>query len=156
MALLDPQDIRSRIAASIASVLGGSGYYETRDPPPLFPDGPSQQQANRHLRHKGYSVFLGQTIELSSEGRQTPSVGVWSRTIVHVVFGYRLRAGAAVADYDAALDVEKAVIAAVVATAKNPALHPRLMQVAQRAVTADGELYVGRIDFSVLHHMPIA
>ena len=155
MATIDPSAIRQRIAAAISTALLASGYKESRWAPPLFPDGPAAQDT-RHLAHKGYSVYLSTTDE-ARDGRQARGgVGEYVRTNVHVAFGWRLRADAAVADYDAALGAEKAMIAAVLSVTPNPSLRVRWQRVAGRAVTGDGELFVGRLDFSVYHHMATA
>ncbi len=154
VATIDPSAIRQRIAAAISSTLGPA-YKESRWAPPLFPDGPAAQDT-RHLAHKGYSVYLSTTDE-ARDGRQARGgVGEYVRTNVHVSFGWRLRADNQVADYDDALDAEKAVIAAVLSVTPNPSLRVRWERVAGRAVTGDGELFVGRLDFSVYHHMATA
>ena len=151
MASVSPASIRQRVAAAINSALGGSGYHQSVWAPPLFPDAPGAQDT-RTLAHKGYAVFLS-TTSMDTEHRHRPAKGAYAMTMVHVVFGWRLRADAQVADYDAALGAELAVVAAVMGMTQTPSLRPRLVRVAQRAVApaSDGAFYVGRLDFEFRH-----
>ena len=146
---LSPADLRSRIEARIASVLGGAS-------PPWKVAGlaydmfPGADLADREAL--SYAVGLPGTTFV--DGRQPSGGQAPARTTVGVRFTSYLRTDAHVADYDVALAREVALIAAVRGTSGTGGPSPRAVQV-DREVVGDGTVFVGTVIFEVFHGYPL-
>lgn len=149
---LSPSDIRGRIATAIDTALAGSGWHESLYPYPLFPTG-GAEDSREHL-HLGYAVGIGVTDTLAE--RQRIANGVYVRTEINVRYAYRLRVEGAVTDYDAAMDAELSLVAAIMAVSRNPELVLELRGVSLRGVDAQGKVYVGQINLFARHLYALA
>lgn len=142
---LAPSEIRSRITAQVVGVL--TDWTCSAGVPELF------GLDNRGQMHKGYSVSIPSTLPVGGErqsARGSRSAEALCSSRVVVRWGYRLASDGQVVDYDAALDAELAIAAAIVAVDGNPRLSV-VFESAQRATTPDGSHVLGTLEFSILH-----
>jgi hypothetical protein len=76
--------------------------------------------------------------------------------VLVVRWAHRCRADAASEDYDAALEAEARMVAAVLALDTNADLSVSLTRSGGRTSVGDGTMYVGAVEFAVLHRLPLA
>lgn len=107
--------------------------------------------------HLAYSVWLpASDFDASRDSSRTQRGGTGGllRTGLRVRWTYRLRADAAVADYDAALAAEAAVILALTGISALGGLHLAI-QGAAREVVGDGAWLMQEISAIATHQIPI-
>jgi hypothetical protein len=152
--VLKPSAIRQRIAAAIVDALGSSptgAFTESRHPWDRFPatlDG-------REMQHHAFAVGVPTSGPWELD-RQRAENGTPMTTQVSVRWSRVLRVQAVVSDYDAALDDEAELVAAIVATDRNPDMGIRFVRVETRAVTPDGLAFLGELLFDVFHRYPLS
>lgn len=146
---LSPTDVRQRVEARIAAVLG------VLTPP-------------WRVAGLAYDAFPG--ADLSDVEALSYAVGLpestWQQdrrpvmsaslviTVVGVRFTSQLRSDAHVEDYDLALEREQLLIAAVNATTGNEGPRPRIVS-ARRSVVGDSTIFLGDYTFEVAHMYPL-
>lgn len=150
--MLDVSDVHERIEAAIAIALptwraSAHGYDEIAG----LPDGAERS-------HLAYVVAALDTAW--KEGRQLRAVDTqqYATTTIGVRWLHRVRVELRSADYRAALDEEKALIRAVLATYENPELQIVLSGSATRRelTPAGGPFLLGEIEFSVHHTIALS
>lgn len=139
MAAIAVPAIRQRIAAAIDAV---SGFSQSRFAGPLF------ARDTDHTAHRAFAVEVADTAPQAS--RQKLALGARVRTNFIVRWAYRLRADAQVADYDAALTVEAALVAAVMGMSVED-INLHWDGEPQRAVSPAGDWFLGGLTFHVDH-----
>lgn len=153
MALV-PSAIRQRVAASIVAELGSVArpWRESRFHFGNFP--PSKDPSTTQPR--SFAVGLRDLQAGEPEGRQRRTVGAKVRTEIRVRWCSSIRGDDQADDYDQALDDGDLLVAAVLATNKDPELEIRFLGFVPGRVQADGTLYVGEAGFVVRHRYPLA
>lgn len=135
-------------AAVAAQVLTLSGFTQSRIPPEFF------GRNENSVAHRRFAVQLSATNDQGERMRR--SVGVYCTTTVRVIFAYRLRPKDAYpTDYDAALDAEKDVINAVLAS--YDAIQNEVVIRYNRSVrdtTDSTEYMIIQLEFTALHTLP--
>lgn len=150
--MLSVVDIRTRLADHIETELSADAtgaWRRSRHAPGRFPG----VADTRDEAHHGFAISLPETSPVT-EGRQRPTPGLYSATAVLIRWGHRLRADGASDDYDAALEAERRLVAAIETLDRDPAMHPRVIGLG-RSETPDGLLFLGELRLAVLHHLPL-
>lgn len=142
---LTARDVRQRIIDSATAALGWQLSRHAWDDFPGSPD-------SRHLEHLGFAVGLLTTEPIQLE-RQRRTVGTVCNTEVGVRLGFRLRADAVSADYNAALDAEADMLAQLRDTSRDPELDVRLGRVSRRV---EDLFFVADINCYVMHRIPLS
>lgn len=102
--------------------------------------------------HKGYSVGTPSTSW--TKDRQRISEGALSETDLRVKWAYEIAALDQVVSYDAALDAERTILAAVMPLQARDELH-LTYQTSSRVVDGQGWM-MGELTFKALHHLPLS
>lgn len=154
---LRPDQVRSRVAASLLAILGAdNGWRHAIYPIDLFPGSKSDE---RIVQDREFCVGLGRT--RFEDGRQARSVGKQATTEIRVRFLRALRADALVEDYDAALLSEQAVVDALCTISDlqgggNPGLSVNVTDVPLRQALPDGSFFLGEVLGEVRHLYTLA
>ncbi len=135
--------IRQTVAAAIKAH-GTAGWLESPWPYPLFP-GPEPRQ----ILDRGFAVGLLDT-RLETKDKQVLAVGTLATTTVGVRFSRLITGEDQLAEYDAALEAELDLVAAILAD-RDLAASLRLDSVITREIVADGTVYLGELRFSCRH-----
>jgi hypothetical protein len=135
-------ELRQAVATAVDAL---SGWTQSRFPAELF------GRDTNSLQHHAFAVHLPDTVPHAREGRQRASEGMWSESAVEVLWAHRIRNDAAVADYDAALEAEQDLAAAVKAIADQYMMVERL----SRRTVAPGWL-LGTARFRVQHRYSLS
>ncbi len=146
---LKPSEIRQRVSAAVVAAL--PAWKASRYAYPMFPGNDAGL-----IEPRSFSVGVTSSAVVDQDGRQIPTRGALTETVASVRFTLRVRADASVADFDAALDAEVALVAAVLALDRDPEMDMRYRDTAARAITGDGTVYLGEIRFTVRHMYPLA
>lgn len=150
MATLTVAAVRARVAAVVEALASPSAWTESRwvwDVLPMMEPG---QWAQLHFA-VGVAESTWGAIESSRTNRG--SDGGMTHTTVVVRWLYRLRADAAVADYDLMLAAEQTLITALCGTAQTD-LHLRLAA-ARRTTAGDGTWSLGDLTLDAIHRIAI-
>lgn len=147
---LTPADLRSRIEAQIVSALGSASpaWVVSALAFDAFPGGDLDDR-----QALAFAVGLPSSDVLAP--RPTSGRQVATSTIVGIRFTYRLRADTHVADYDAALVQEVALVQAVSGTTGTRGPAAELVRIERGIAEADHELYIGTLMFRVFHQYPM-
>lgn len=148
---LAPSALRVAIAAAIDTELGGLGFRESRHVAEVFPLDPMERA------HLTYAVAIPETTPDGND-RQTVQGGqrvTFATSLIAVKLASKLRQDGQVADYDAGLQQEMRVVAAVLLCDPSDGQWPELVRVS-RGVVADGTLLVSTMVFRCLHLLPLA
>lgn len=140
-------NIRQRVAAAIAA--NAPGWVESPWPYPLFP-GPEPA----HILAQGYAVGLSDT-RMETRDRQNLSVGGFAATTVAVRFSRLVTVQDQVGEYDAALDAELVLVAAILED-RDLAASLRLDGTVMREIVAEGSAYLCELRFTCRHQYPLA
>ena len=147
--MLALSSIRARLATGLASALAAWGWRGSRVPCDEFAGG---------ARHSEQLVEAGgivRTVPARQDMQRLP-VGAMVRTFGGVRWSHRLRADAAQADIDAALDAEAALVAALMGVSRDPELAIRWEGCPVRHTVGEGTLYLGEVAWSVLHRYALS
>lgn len=144
-------EIRRRMAASVTTRLGPSGWRESSYAYETLMTGVGADA--RTVAHLSFAVGVGQSVPLQDRPNRSATQ---SETIVNVRSLHRMRADAQVEDYDAALAAVDDCIAAIRATNGNPSLFCRLLSVAAPRAIADGTYLLCETEWSIAHMLPLA
>jgi hypothetical protein len=140
---------RQRIAASLEAL---NGWAESRWTGTLWP---AQETREAHLR---FAVLAGDTVYQtpieSARGRRPDAVGSFVLTTFRVLWMYRIKADAAVADYDLMLAAEDTAVEAILATARTDGLRLAIVR-RSRTTQGDGTFSLGEIEVAAQHQVPI-
>lgn len=140
---------RQRIAASLEAL---NGWSESRWTGTTWP---AQETREAHLR---FAVVPGDTVYQASiesaRGRRPDDVGSLVTTTFRVLWVYRLRADAAVADTDLMLAAEDTAVEAILATSRAGGLRLAIVR-RSRNTAGDGTYSLGEIEVAALHQVPI-
>lgn len=98
------------------------------------------------LTHHAFSVGVPETADHPRDGRQRVAEGLLVTSTVEVKWAHRLRADAQSNDYDAALDAEQQLVAAVKGISDK---HVLVVRMTRRAVPEGWVL--GSVTFTILH-----
>lgn len=141
--------VRQRLAAKLAAL----GWSESRWTGPGWPSVQETQAVS-----KRFAVWVSDTVYPapveSARLRRPDAVGSLVTSTARVWWAYRLRADAAVADLDAALDQEDALVEALLQASRTDGLRVAIVR-RSRSTAADGTLIVGEIEVAALHQVPI-
>lgn len=137
----DTSSIRALVIAAVDAL---SGWTPSRFAPELF------LRDTDNLSHHAFAVGVTGTSP-SSKDRQSLTDGMLVESTVEVRWAHRLRGDAQSADYDAALDAEQAMVAAVVGISSRHILVQRLT----REARAEGWV-TGVATFLVQHRYSLA
>lgn len=133
-------DIRSQVAAKVSTV---SGFHLTKQTPDYF------GRTQNTIAHRAFAVQMAATSQMNE--RQRRSVGVYSQSVVRVIFAYRLRpTDAYPTDYDLMLDAEVSVINACLATYSDQPFQIRY-ESSSRAIPDSQEYAIITIEFTTYH-----
>ena len=146
MAALALSTLRARIAASLSSQLGPSGWTESRQVASRFGHDTNQ------LMSRSFAVGVNQTTFGAGPDRQRRSEGTRVASSIMVRFAWRMKADSIVASYDDGLDQELAVVKAIMATARTD-LHLELESIPSRSVS--GNWFLGDIRLRAVHRYPL-
>ena len=139
----------SQLRAAVATQIDAlAGFTESRIPPEYFG---RNENSVAHLR---FAVALSASNDAGERMRR--AVGVYASSTVRVIFAYRLRPKDAYpTDYDAALDVEKNVINAVLQSYASIEPHVVIRyNRSARDVTDSTEYMIINLEFTALHMLP--
>jgi hypothetical protein len=145
MSTVRPSVVRQRVAAAITAALGASNWQEASDPNDTF------GQSDGDRLDKSFAV--GAVSTSATADRQTLAGGALVQTQVRVKFAIMVPAHDQVIGYDAGLDAEAAVLAAVMAARQSVALDVRY-DGSERSV-AEG-WFTGEISLTAIHRMPLS
>ena len=126
MATLSAALVRSRVAAPVAALTGWTLSRYVYD---LF------GADARSIAHKNFVAGVVSTAPKG--GRQRLTEGAYVESLAVLRYSYRIRTDAQVSDYDAALDAQGALIAAVMGSIDQAALQIRFSGVPLRQVETD-------------------
>jgi len=146
MAVLSVSDVRRRVQDRINTALSPQGWRPSRFVPDLFGKDTDQ------IAPRVFSVGVGTSTPIGD--RQRVAVGTVVETLLSVRFAWRIRADAQLTDYDAALDAEEDLLAAVMSTSLVN-LHIRLDSIPTRTVFSDGNWYMGELLFRTEHRLAL-
>lgn len=146
MSVLSVSGVRKRVQDRITTVLSGQGWRHSRYVPDLF------GQDTDQIAPRSFAVGVSSSTPVGD--RQRLPVGTVVRTQLVVRFAWRLRADNQLSDYDAALDAEEDVLAAVMSTDLNN-LHIELDTIPSRTVSTDGDFFLGELQFISEHRLPL-
>lgn len=138
--------IRQRVATAISTVMGGAGWRETTGTWDTFGQGDGENRL-----HKGYAIGVPSTTP--ERDRQRTAEGAQSVTDLRVRWAYNLAALDQVTSFDAALDAEEDIIAAVVTVRQANDLH-LFLQSCSRSVDDQGWV-IGDLVWTAHHHLPL-
>ena len=139
----------SQLRAAVATQIDAlTGFTESRIPPEYF------GRNENSVAHKRFAVALSASNDAGDRMRR--AVGVYASSTVRVTFAYRLRPKDAYpTDYDAALDVEKDVINAVLQSYASIEPHVVIRyNRSVRDVTDSTEYMIINVEFTALHMLP--
>lgn len=146
MSTLDLKAVRQRVAAAISGAMTAGGWREAKEPYDQF--GASDGEGRFH---KSYAVGVPSTAPMGD--RQRASLGVMVETQVRVRWAYKLGAQRQVTDYDAGLDVESDIRAAVATVAQSTDLH-LLLRPSSRSSDDQGWM-TGEMEWVAIHRLPL-
>ncbi len=146
---LSVKTVRQRVVAAITGGAGLSSWREASDPYDVF--GAGGDGENR--LHQSYAVGVPTTATLGKD-RQRPADGTLSDTRVGVRWSLNVSALDQVASYDAGLDAEQLLLAAVLTIQQSEGLLLRFAS-SSRTVSTDGWMN-GEIFFTARHQLPLA
>lgn len=135
--------IRTRIATRVTAALGASGWRVSRYTYDQFPGD------TRLIEHLDFAVGVLRS-DVEPLDRRRRSVGAQVETAVAIKYTHRIRPDAAVADYDAALDAEQALVQAILGVSLAD-MTMRWTGAPSRSLVADGTLFLGEVTFVVRH-----
>ena len=148
-----PKQVRQMVRNAINAALSSSGWRESRHPydmltPSYLPDG-------REIEHRGYAVGMLSS-RFTSEMRQRNQTSTLATSIVGVRWAYRLRADSPPTngDYDAALDAQQDLVAAVRGMIETQGQQGRITTASQM-VGPDGLASFGELAIEIIHHYPL-
>lgn len=146
MSTLDLSAVRQRVATAISGALSASGWREAKEPYDTFGNSDGEGRF-----HKSFAVGVPSTA--STGDRQRNALGVASETRVGVKWAYKLGAQRQVTDYDAGLDAEARIRAAVATVAQSADLH-LLLRPSSRSSDDQGWM-TGEIEWVAIHRLPL-
>ena len=145
MSTVKPSVVRQRVAAAITTALGSANWQEATDPYDTFGQGDGDRL------DKSFAVGVPSTS--ATADRQTLAGGALVQTPVRVKFATVVPAFDQVAGYDAGLDAEASVLAAVMAARQSVALDIRY-EGSERSL-AEG-WFTCELSFTAIHRMPLS
>ena len=134
-------EMRQQLAERLLAALGPAGWSESLYHADLL------GKDSRSRTHLAFAISIGSTQRF---GTPKPADGAHVNTAILVRWIHQLRAGGAggqVADYDAALVAEQALLVAAVAEGVRPELSIWFDGADEPKVTADGAYVVGGVRF---------
>ncbi len=152
-ATLSVSAVRARIAALAEALTTPSNWTESKWPYGAFPAAEPMGSQQLTFAVGIPSSSFDSHIE-TSRGSRGANGGA-AHSDVRIAWLYRIRADAARADYDAALDAEGVLLAALtVSTAHTSGLHISI-DGASRALTGDGAYLLGEVRLTAQHRIAI-
>lgn len=147
MAVLPVASVRARVAAAVDAIAGWSESRWLWDWLPL-----AEPSVYAHLH---FAVGVAETTIAGVEGSRVTrgADGAMVTTRVVVRWLYRLRADAVVADYDAMLAAEQALLVALAGVAMTD-LHLR-PQAMRRTTVGDGTWSINDVTIAAIHRLAI-
>lgn len=140
--------VRSRMADAITTTL--TDYKISRHSYDDFP-----RADTRQIVHRSFALGMLSTAPEPVDVRQRLDKGSMVHTFVGVRVAYRIKADATVADIDAAMDAEQAVIQAVMTTNRSGGLTTRLEGVDSRRVVGQ-TIHISDIRFRLTHRFALS
>lgn len=144
MPVLAVSDLRQLVAARIDAAMGAE-WRESKGTWDTFGEADGEGRF-----HKGFAVGCPDT--KYKAGRQRPSEGALSETSVQIRWAYHLGAMKQVEDFDAALDEERRITAAVAGIAQSPGVSLAFVSASRRV---EGEWVLGEQEWTALHWLPL-
>lgn len=151
-ATLAPSAVRARIAAVVEALTTPHAWSESRWPYGVFPTAEPSRDA-----HLAFAVGIPSTTvdgHIESQRGSRGAAGGVAHSSVRIAWLYSLTGDGGVSDYDAALDAEATLLAAIGAVAKTDGLHLSI-ESATRKVVGDGTWLVGEVGLSAQHRIQI-
>ena len=147
MSVLAVSAIRQRIATAISTALGATGWRETTGVYDTFGSIDGEGRL-----HKSYAVGVPGTAWMKD--RQRLIEGALSETDLRVKWAYNLATKDQLVSYDAGLDAEQAILAAVMTCQAANDLHVTY-QNSNRTVDDQGWM-MGELTFKGMHNQPLS
>ena len=145
MAALALSTIRQRVATAIATTL--TTWQQASDPYDQFGAGDGDRL------HQSFAVGVPSSAVLVANDRQIPARGVSVDTRLGIRWAYNIGALNQIVDYDAGLDAEALVLAAVMTIHQGVDLH-LLYASSTRSVDDQGWMF-GEITIRAIHALPL-